>query len=199
MCDTGGEMAKEKLVDVLKDKEKYGDFSKKTIKYKPDNITIRPVERIGAIVVESSPITTQYNLKWYPFITSDDSLYVIGKYKTKMKHVLNLTGKKGCQRGISILKEYAKLYSNKSIGSIGVAMTESIFNELPEHLIPDDECWLANESVSLEDECLKYGLKYVSERKIKAKVLYDWSGKSNAGEYIVIPLIKLSTDTRISL
>ncbi len=148
-----------RIVDVLKDPKKYGDFHNKYISYTfsggvlsfSADVTGWPLEQV---------IEAEKDLEWHPFMDGPSPCLI----SSSTKATIGLEGKTSFDKGPRILKDIAHLYTSEQPYVLSVSpLSVTIFRELPDSL-RNCSSWLAN-SVQCTDYTIGYGMYFTDGGK----------------------------------
>ena len=184
------------LKDFLEDGENYEEKAKMFIKYAPDEEKISFSKRRTGWDRDQFFETEKFDA-WHPVLVRG-RVYLISDNITYDD--IHLSGEKGYKNGLRIIKEYCTLYGCKSIGAIGEALTEEIFEELPKSLKTEiGWYWLLNKDSGYNmRNCFHKngdtysGIKYVSLRnEVECdNLIYDgmeYNRSNNVRPFIALP------------
>lgn len=185
-----------RLLSALTNADRYGDVSQRQIAYIPDGGKLT-LKRGDTGMKAGKSIDCEDAINWYPFITPDEDVYIIG---ASARNKLSLRGKNGYINCLKFAREYSQLYNCKRLDAMGIPITESIFKQMPKfHKRLNDKFCLADDYKNLHNDVIGFGMKYVSSGEVKGKVMYTCYGEESDYSYILVPLVKLSLNTMVEI
>lgn len=147
-----------KLIDIVHGREMAKNNTPLYVKYKPDGekVTFRYLETGWK---EEQEAETEFDLNWQVIELPNDNILLVAE-PTKFQLVLQ--GRLGNKNGILCQRKYARLYDNKKIGGVGIAVDMLLFNWWPPYLQNRDASfWLADDFKYFDGYRHYYGVKAI--------------------------------------
>lgn len=116
------------------------------VAYTPDEKRRMYVQ--GGFLFDSERKETEFDLGWHAIIYKGYGVLLVADKVTEA--TITVSSEYGIN--IKTLEDYANLYQNKSLHSIGVALTSELFNEIPESL-RHDEVWVYSNTQKTFRKC----------------------------------------------